>query len=160
MVVNHSVLITSNHWSMTNNTGRPRVLDRDDLNFIDFVLAAEPGLYLDEIQEKLCLFRDIEVSISTISRTLSRTDHTYKGIAKETLERNELLRSTWSQGKMMFVQYRQGVRRSWFWVRMVEDSDRELRLLRRWVNELRGSKDDHGSEQDCRDSHSVTYWRW
>ena len=66
--------------------GLHRVLDRDDLNFIDSVLAAEPSLYLDEIQEKLRIFQDIEVSISTISRTLSRIDHTYKGIAKEALE--------------------------------------------------------------------------
>ena len=56
------------------------------LNFIDSVLAAEPSLHLDEVQEKFHIFRDIEVSISTISRTLSQMDHTYKGIAKEALE--------------------------------------------------------------------------
>ena len=44
--------------------GQPHVLDRDDLNFIDSILAAEPSHYLYEIQ-------DIRVSISTISRTLS-----------------------------------------------------------------------------------------
>ena len=75
--------------------GLPRVLDWDDLNFIDSVLAPEPSLYLDEIQEKLHIFRDIEVSISTISRTLSQMDHMYKGIAMEALEWNELLRATW-----------------------------------------------------------------
>lgn len=80
---------------LTRPQGQPRLLDRDDLNFIDSILAAEPGLYLDEIQEKLFGFRDIEVSISTISRTLSRLDQTHKGIAKEAIERNELLRATW-----------------------------------------------------------------
>ena len=42
--------------------GLPQVLDWDDLNFIDSVLAAELSLYLDEIQEKLCIFQDIDVS--------------------------------------------------------------------------------------------------
>lgn len=75
--------------------GWPHILNRNDLNFIDSVLAAEPALYLDEIQEKLLTFQDIEVSISTISRILSWLDHTHKGIAKEALEREELLRATW-----------------------------------------------------------------
>ena len=66
--------------------GRPRVLDCDDLNFIKSVLVAEPSLYLDEIQEKLCTFRDIEMSITTISRTLKQLDQTHKGIAKEAIE--------------------------------------------------------------------------
>jgi hypothetical protein len=65
------------------------------LNFIDSILIAEPGLYLDEIQDKLRTFRDVEVSIATISRTLSRLDITNKHIAKEAIERNELLRATW-----------------------------------------------------------------
>ena len=75
--------------------GCPCVLDRSDLNFINSILAAEPALYLDEIQEKLHTFRDVEVSISTISSTFSQLDHTHKGIVKEALEHDELLRATW-----------------------------------------------------------------
>jgi transposase len=75
--------------------GRRRALSRDDLNFIDSILCAEPGLYLDEIQDKLHTSRDVEISISTLSRTLGRLDMTNKRIAKEAIERDELLRATW-----------------------------------------------------------------
>jgi len=74
--------------------GRRRALSRDDLNFIDSILFAEPGLYLDEIQDKLRTSRDVEISISTLSRTLSRLHMTNKCIAKEAIERDELLRAT------------------------------------------------------------------
>ena len=79
----------------TQPRGRKRALDRDDLNYLDGLLASQPGLYLDEIQDKLRDIRDIEVSLATISRTLSRITITHKVISKEALERNEHLRATW-----------------------------------------------------------------
>ena len=82
--------------------GWPRVLDHDDLNFIESVLVAEPSLYLNKIQEKLGTFCDIEMSITTISRTLKQLDQTHKGIAKEAIERDELLWATW---QMDIAQY-------------------------------------------------------
>lgn len=69
--------------------GRKRLLDRDDLNYLESILRAEPGLFLDEVQEKLRIVRDVEVSITTISRTLNRLAITHKHIAKEAAERNE-----------------------------------------------------------------------
>ena len=75
--------------------GRKRLLDRDDLNYLESILRAEPGLFLDEVQEKLRIVRDVEVSITTISRTLNRLAITHKHIAKEAAERNEHLRATW-----------------------------------------------------------------
>jgi hypothetical protein len=39
--------------------------------------------------------RDVEVSISTLSRTLNRLAITHKAVAKEAMERNEHLRATW-----------------------------------------------------------------
>jgi transposase len=75
--------------------GRKRVLDRDDLNYIESILLAEPALFLDEIQDKLFVVRDVEVSISTLSRTLNRLAITHKAVAKEAMERNEHLRATW-----------------------------------------------------------------
>ena len=56
----------------TQPHGRKRLLDRDDLNYLDAILRAEPGLFLDELQEKLRIVRNIEVSISTLSCTLSQ----------------------------------------------------------------------------------------
>jgi hypothetical protein len=51
--------------------GRRRTLDRDDLNLIHSIPCVEPGLYLDEIHNKLRTFRDVEVSIATTSDTQS-----------------------------------------------------------------------------------------
>ena len=68
------------------------LLNRDDLKSI---LHAETGLFLDEVQEKLCIVRDIEVSITTMSRTLNRLAITHKHIATEAAERNEHLHATW-----------------------------------------------------------------
>jgi len=75
--------------------GHKRLLNRDDLNYLESILRAEPGLFLDEVQEKLHIVRDIEVSITTICRTLNRLAITHKHIAKEAAERNEHLRATW-----------------------------------------------------------------
>ena len=55
----------------------------------------EPVLYLDEIQDQLLQYRNIEVSLATVSRTLCRITLTHKKISSEALERNELLRATW-----------------------------------------------------------------
>jgi transposase len=75
--------------------GHKRLLDRDDLNYLESILRAEPGLFLDEVQQNLRIVRDIEVSITTICRTLNRLAITHKHIAKEAAERNEHLRATW-----------------------------------------------------------------
>lgn len=79
----------------TRPRGRKRILERDDLNYLDGILVAEPALYLDEIQDKLREMRDVEVSLATLSRTLARLAVTHKHIAKEASERNDLLRATW-----------------------------------------------------------------
>ena len=79
----------------TQPRGRKHLLDRDDLNYLEAILHAEPGLFLDELQDKLCTVRDVEVSIATLSCTLSRLAITHKSIAKEAAERNEHLRATW-----------------------------------------------------------------
>jgi transposase len=85
----------NNEFSHTERRGRKWLLDRDDLNYLESILRAEPGLFLDKLQDKLCTVRDIEVSIATISRTLCRLAITNKTIAKEAAERNEHLRATW-----------------------------------------------------------------
>lgn len=72
------------------------------MNYLEAILRAEPGLFLDELQDKLCTVRDIEVSIATLSRTLSCLAITHKSIAKEAAEWNEHLRATW---QIAMVQY-------------------------------------------------------
>ena len=75
--------------------GCPCVLDMTVLNYMSSLLDSNPALYLDEIQEKLLEVHDIEVHISTISRSLRRLAISHKDIAKAALERNEHLRATW-----------------------------------------------------------------
>ena len=51
-------------------TGCPSVLKNDDLQFISTILDANPGLYLDEVQDKLVNVHDIHVSIATTDQAL------------------------------------------------------------------------------------------
>ena len=60
----HNVLKTFRDYDQVNNPfaqprGRQRILDCDDLNYIESILSAEPGIFLDEIQDKLLIARDI-----------------------------------------------------------------------------------------------------
>ena len=64
---------------------QPRGRKRDDLNYLEAILCAEPGLFLDELQDKLRTVRDIEVSIVTLSRTLSRLAITHKSVKRAML---------------------------------------------------------------------------
>jgi transposase len=46
----------------SHRTGQPPFLENDDLQFISTILNANPGLYLDEIQDKLAAVCDVQVS--------------------------------------------------------------------------------------------------
>ncbi|KAJ8580170.1 hypothetical protein M405DRAFT_695166, partial [Rhizopogon salebrosus TDB-379] len=70
-------------------------LSTADLGYLRSILQANPALYLDELQEKLQFYRDVDVSIATISRALRGMALTHKKQAKQAAERNELLRATW-----------------------------------------------------------------
>ena len=48
---------------LTQHRGRKWLLDRDDLNYFEAILCAEPSLLLDELLEKLHAIWDIEVSM-------------------------------------------------------------------------------------------------
>ena len=56
------------------------------MNYIYSILETHPGLYVDEIQQKLFEARDVDVSIATISRAIKRLAVSNK-VAKEALER-------------------------------------------------------------------------
>jgi transposase len=75
--------------------GGRRSLITGDLNFISSLLAANPCLYLDELQDRLATDRDIDVSISTVSRAVRRLALSRKRVSAAAMERNELLRATW-----------------------------------------------------------------
>ena len=65
------------------------------MNYIYSILQANPGLYVDEIQQKLFEARDGNVFIATISRAIKQLAVSNKKVAKEALERDKLVRVTW-----------------------------------------------------------------
>lgn len=79
----------------THKCGRHRVLITADIQYLTSLLLANPSLYLDELQEQLSAARDVDVSISTLSRTLRRTALSHKSVSNKAAERNELLRAMW-----------------------------------------------------------------
>ena len=103
----HYVLKTFQVHNQVNNLfiqprSCKRILDCNDLNYIESILLAEPALFLDEIQNKLCIAWDIEVLISIISQTLHQLTLTHKAVAKKAMERNGHLHATW---QVAMVQY-------------------------------------------------------
>jgi len=80
----------------SHRTGCPSVLENDDLQFISTILDANPGLYLDEIQDKLANVRNIHVSIASIARALHRLDLTRKvDSGKENKDSQISMRPAW-----------------------------------------------------------------
>lgn len=63
--------------------GRPRVLETSNINYILSLLAADPTLYLDEIQDRLINNRGVDVSIATVARAIRRMNITNKAVARE-----------------------------------------------------------------------------
>ena len=61
LAVKNLYTIFSNHFERmimylaTEHHGHKRLLNRDDLNYLKSILHAETGLFLDEVQEKLCI---------------------------------------------------------------------------------------------------------
>ncbi|KAF9778378.1 hypothetical protein BJ322DRAFT_973507, partial [Thelephora terrestris] len=74
---------------------RQRLLKDSDLSFVREVIHAQPSAYLDEIQCKLATIRGVQVSLATVSRTLSRMGLTRKALSREASERNEDVRMLW-----------------------------------------------------------------
>lgn len=87
------------HGTVTNpfaqQRARPRVLTVEDKNFLASLLAANPALYLDELQSQLYERRGVDTCLATISRAIRQLNITHKSISPEALERNELLRAIW-----------------------------------------------------------------
>nr|GAT48928.1 transposase domain-containing protein [Mycena chlorophos] len=75
--------------------GRARALNMGDINFMLSLLAANPSLYLDELQTQLFEVRGVDVALATISRSLQRVETSKKKVVSEAAERNERLRATW-----------------------------------------------------------------
>ena len=97
----HNVVSCHQRFGQVNDPrprlyGRHRILVNDDIHFIHEVIRAQPSIYLDEIQHKLATIRGVQVSLATISRTLSRMGLTRKALSRHADERNEDVRVLWA----------------------------------------------------------------
>ncbi|KAF9538411.1 hypothetical protein CPC08DRAFT_605746, partial [Agrocybe pediades] len=66
-----------------------------DVAYIVALIEAKPKSYLDELQEQLFQYRNVDISLPTLWRALRHWEFTNKQVASAALERNELLRATW-----------------------------------------------------------------
>ncbi|KAF8173100.1 hypothetical protein BJ912DRAFT_827475, partial [Pholiota molesta] len=73
-------------------------LSSADTRLIKALLAQEPCMYLDELQDQLLIRRHVEVSVPTLLRTLRRLHFSHKSVSIKALERNDAARS-------MFMNY-------------------------------------------------------
>jgi len=82
--------------------GRPCTLTAEDLAYMEAVIDADPSIYLDEMQSKLREIQDVEVSIASLSRAMTRLNLLRKTVTKAAAERNEEVRAIWEG---MMAQY-------------------------------------------------------
>jgi hypothetical protein len=70
--------------------------------FIREVVEAEPSIYLDQLQYKLMVARNVCILIETISQTLMRMGLTRKAVSRRASERSDSVRALW---ELQIAQY-------------------------------------------------------
>lgn len=83
------------HNPYANPRGGQRTTNTGDINYISALLEANPTIYLDEIQDRLLQYRNVDVSLATIWRAIRSLAKTHKKVSTAAMERNELLRAMW-----------------------------------------------------------------
>ena len=87
---------------LSRRVGQPKLLTDEDIAFINAIVEANPSIYLDEIQQKLYNICSVDISLSTLSRSLRGLDLTQKMVTKMSAERDDGLRAIWEG---MMAQY-------------------------------------------------------
>jgi transposase len=102
----------------------PRVMNRADVAYMIALVAAQPTIYLAEIQEQLLKIRNLDVSISTIRRTLLRNGVTCKALDRTAREQDALRRmkyrlhmSQYKCGQLVFLDETAVDKRTYFRLR-------------------------------------------
>jgi hypothetical protein len=78
-----------------SRTGRPSQIEEGDIVYLHALLAANPTLYIDELQTRLLSVWNINLSIATISWILAQYELTWKRLHKVAAEQDEELRGVW-----------------------------------------------------------------
>ncbi|KAJ7208591.1 hypothetical protein GGX14DRAFT_324055, partial [Mycena pura] len=79
-------------WQLCRVRGLTCLADPNDLQFVLGLLRSNPDYYLDEIKAQLLAVYDIEVSLTTIWRTLKYLGLSKKKVSRNASERDEELR--------------------------------------------------------------------
>ncbi|KAB5590974.1 hypothetical protein CTheo_5590 [Ceratobasidium theobromae] len=77
--------------------GRPRLLSVGDIWYLTERITQAPDLFLDELRQELSVAAGIDVSISTVWRSLARLGITYKVLDKRAMERCEADRAEYQR---------------------------------------------------------------
>ena len=80
----------SNPYKYSCTVGRPRALNQADYAFLSAIIDHWRSLYLDELLEELQLKRNVQTTLSTLSRTLKQLGVTRKMVSARAYERNQL----------------------------------------------------------------------
>ena len=75
--------------------GHLSYLNADDILYVEAILLANPGLYLDEIQEKLAVIGNLHISVVTIFQSLQHLGISHKAITRAASQCDEMLRNLW-----------------------------------------------------------------
>lgn len=75
--------------------GRPRILPPEIIGEITDRIAQYPDEYLDEMQEWLALYHDVEISKSALSANLLEMDQSWKRMRRIARNRNDQERAEW-----------------------------------------------------------------
>ena len=78
----------------SSHTGHPSQIEEGEV-YLNALLAANPALYLDELQTSLLSVHNINLSIATISWILAQYELTRKQLPKVATEQDEELRGIW-----------------------------------------------------------------
>jgi hypothetical protein len=92
---NHTTYGVAHNPNACCSTGRPHHLSAIDIIYIEALLEQNHTIYLDEIQEKLLTQHDVDVSITTLLRTLRRLHFSCKCVSIRALESNNLVCSAY-----------------------------------------------------------------
>ena len=117
--IGHVSNVMRNFWEFaqvknpfSSHTGHPSQIEEGEV-YLNALLAANPALYLDELQTSLLSVHNINLSIATISWILTQYELTQKQLHKVAAEQDEELRGIWEAD---MAQYQDAdVIRHWQW---------------------------------------------
>lgn len=119
----------------TYRSGRPRILDAEQVLSISEQLERAPELYLDEIQDWVALTMEIVISRSALTELIKDAGFSYKMLHKAAAERDEVARAEFRDWARDYVTADMVVTAD-------ESSKNDRTIFRRWGRSMKGTSAD------------------